>query len=84
MAVLPEGERAGLHQRIMQRIGALGQTTGALKAEWRQLIDAADDWADANAAAYNTAIPAGIRGKFTVGQKALALALVCFRRAGEG
>lgn len=36
------------------------------------------------AASYNTAIPAGIRGKFTVSQKALALALVCFRRAGEG
>lgn len=84
MAVLSEGERATLHHRIMQRISTLGQSTGATKPEWRQLVDAADDWVDTNAGAYNTAIPAGIRGKFTTTQKALALALVCFRRAGEG
>lgn len=84
MAVLVDADRATLHQRIMHRVSTLGQSTGAVKAEWRQLINAADDWAEANGASYNTAIPAGIRGKFTTAQKALALALVCFRRAGEG
>lgn len=84
MAVLPDADRIQLHRRIMQRISTLGHSTGATKPEWRQLIDAADDFVDANASAYNTSIPAGVRAKFTTAQKALALALVCFRRAGEG
>lgn len=82
MALLGDAVRAALHAAIMRRISALGSSTGATKGEWRQLIDAADAFADANAAAYNTTIPAGIRAKFTAEQKALALALVCLERAG--
>lgn len=83
MAVLPEVTRSHLHRRIMQRISALGSSTSATKSEWRQLIDAADDFVDSNASSYNTSIPAGVRAKFTSDQKALALALVCLSRSGE-
>lgn len=83
MAVLPEATRSRLHQWIMQRISALGSSTSATKSEWRQLIDAADDFVNSNASSYNTSIPAGVRAKFTSDQKALALALVCLSRSGE-
>ena len=84
MAVLTSAVRAELWRRFMdhycrRRLALAGVT----KAEARALIDAADDWADANASAYNTAIPAGIRAKFSTQDKSLALAFVCLKRAGE-
>lgn len=58
------------------------ETWTAPKGDIRSLINAADDFADTNANAYNTAIPVGIRSKFTSKQKALALGIVCLKRAG--
>jgi hypothetical protein len=45
-------------------------------------MDAADDWAEAQAAAYNAALPQPFRGAATADQKAILLAAVCMRRAG--
>lgn len=45
-------------------------------------VDAVDAWATANAAAYNSALPAVFRNAATAAQKAMILAYVCERRAG--
>jgi hypothetical protein len=80
MAALSNTIRAELHGDIMREVSKLGDSTNALKSEWRQLIDAADDFREANANAYNQTIPAGIRSKFTAAQKALALTIVLARQ----
>ncbi len=80
MADLSESDRAAIHAAIMRQISAASESSDATKAEWRQLINAADDFIDTNAAAYNTSIPVGIRSKFTAAQKALAFMLVAGKR----
>ena len=44
--------------------------------------DAADAWADANAAAFNTALPVPFRTTATTAQKTVLLAIVILKRAG--
>lgn len=87
MAVLGDSDRVKCWQALMR--GTLPNVNvvnteawTATKAELRSLVNAADDFADTNGAAYNTSIPSGIRNKFTTKQKALALGLVCLKRAG--
>ena len=46
------------------------------------MVDALDDYVDANAAALNAAIPASVRAKASTQQKALALAFVAMKRGG--
>jgi hypothetical protein len=55
---------------------------GLLKSEIRAALNAADDWVDANAASYNTALPQPYRGAADPDQKAILLALICLKRAG--
>ena len=85
MAVLPESERAELWAHLMSNLRdflGLGEDAGAVKLEYRGLIDDLDDWLDNNSAAANTAIRAGIRSKFTAAEKNRALALVAAKRGG--
>ena len=77
MAVLSEGERFACWRQLMQESGPLGVLT---KAQLRAAVDAIDDWVDANAAAFNTAIPQPARGVLTSKQKALALMFVVAKR----
>lgn len=51
-----------------------------LKADIQAAVNAADDWADANAASFNTALPATFRTNASAGQKALLLAVVILAR----
>jgi hypothetical protein len=53
---------------------------GILKADLQAAVDAADGWVDANAASYNSALPATFRVNATSGQKALLLAAVVLMR----
>ena len=46
-------------------------------------INAVDAWATANAASYNAALPEPFKSTATVSQKALLLAYICLRRAGQ-
>lgn len=78
MAVLPDNERVACHAEVMRR-SDLG-ITGALKTEWRQLLDDIDQFLSDNAATMNNAIRVGIRAKFTTTQKAIALIIVVTRR----
>lgn len=52
------------------------------KPDVKAAVDAVDDWAEANASAYNSALPQPFRGTANASQKALILAYVCMRRAG--
>lgn len=70
--------RAKIVAQIIRDVGWPGLSKPDIKAA----IDAVDDWADANAASFNTAIPQPTRGVATAAQKALLLAYVCMRRAG--
>lgn len=78
MAVLSDADRAALWAQWMRENDIpLGVLT---KAELRAAFNAADDWAEANSASYNAALPQPARGVLTAKQKAAVLMLVIARR----
>ena len=81
MAVLSNTIRTQLwrdQERIRPR---QGETLAALtKADLQAAVDAADDWANSNAASFNTALPSAFKNNATAGQKALLLAVVVLAR----
>jgi hypothetical protein len=80
MAALSQAERDRI-SRWFQRDPNLGQASFT-KPELAAAVNAADDWADQNAAAYNSALPTVFRNSATAGQKAMLLAYVIARRWG--
>ena len=81
MAVLNSSDRGDIWTRIMRDLVKLA--LGAVsfnKTDLRAAIDAADVWADANAAAYNSALPAAFRTAATPRQKAAVLQYVIEKR----
>lgn len=81
MAVLNDADRAALWADFM-RLGL--PLAGLTKADLRAAFNAADDWADANKASYNAALPQPARGALTAPQKAKLLAMVILRRHERG
>lgn len=79
MALLDEANRQALRNYWMRRFG-----THITKDDLRAAINATDDWIDANAAAYNAAIPQPARAQLTSDQKTLLFCFVALRRAGFG
>jgi hypothetical protein len=77
MAALSESDRAAVWADYMRRGDG---ATGCLKAQLRSVIDAIDDWVDANATSFNNAIPQPMRGTLTTKQKAALLVYVVVRR----
>ena len=53
---------------------------GITKSDLQAAVDAADDWANTNAASYNTALPTAFKNNATAAQKALLLAVVVLAR----
>jgi hypothetical protein len=53
------------------------------KVDLRAAVDAADQWADDNAASFNTALPQPFKGAASIGMKSLLLCYVIMRRAGR-
>jgi hypothetical protein len=81
MAVLSNADRASVSQALLADICQAREGLGALtKADFRAAVDAADDWANTNSAAYNTAIPQPARGALTSAQKARLLEYVVRQR----
>ena len=81
MAVLTTPDRQRLWRGLMRTWSAtLSALTGCTKADLQAAVNAADDWIDANAASYNTALPAAFRTNATVAQKAFLLACVTLAR----
>ena len=82
MAVLPSAARTGIARKIQRAWSDAREGCGFTRAHLAAAVDAADQWADDNAAAYNTALPAAFRTSATQAQKALLLLYVVARRAG--
>ena len=80
MAVLSDANRVVVWEEVVHRWEELVAPSDLLKAEWRTLVNAADDFANTNASVYNTTIPAAVRAKATAQEKALALMLVIAKR----
>ena len=72
MAVLSNTIRTQLWRGLMRSWSRQGETLAA--------VDAADDWANSNAASFNTALPTAFKNNATAGQKALLLAVVVLAR----
>ena len=77
MAVLADSDRVALWAQWMRDNTG---TISIVKADLRAAVNAIDDWVDANAASFNTAIPQPARANLTVKQKAMLLMYVIKRR----
>jgi hypothetical protein len=82
MAVLGSTALAGIARKIQRTWSDARESTAFTKAQLSAAVAAADQWADDNAAAYNTALPAAFRNNATAAQKSLLLLCVIARRAG--
>jgi hypothetical protein len=80
MAVLSDADRQAIWAKYMARASGRRDDLPLLKADLRAAVDAIDGWVDANATAYNTAIPQPARGALTTKQKAELLLDVVSRR----
>lgn len=80
MAILSVFSRRQIWAHLMrQATGELNLAKGDLQAA----VNAADDWIDANQAAYNLALPLPARTVLSPSQKALVLMYVIMRRAAK-
>lgn len=82
MAVLGTAARVGIFRLIQRYWSDQRESAGFTKAQLQAAVNAADDWADTNAASYNTALPAAFRNSATLQQKTMLLMYVIARRAG--
>lgn len=80
MAALTNADRIVIWQKMMESMSRANEPCAINKTQLRAAIDAADDWADTNAASYNSALPVAARTNLTANQKARLLALVIMRR----
>lgn len=81
MATLSTTIRQQIWRGVMRYWSAsLTALAGCTKADLQAAVNAADDWVDANAASYNSALPATFRTNATTAQKAFLLAVVTLAR----
>jgi hypothetical protein len=80
MAVLSTNDRAAVYLELMNRMSGDREAQPLTKAQLLTAVGAADDWIDANASSYNTALPAAIRNALSPRQKALLLVYVVLKR----
>jgi hypothetical protein len=76
MAVLSDSDRLDVWANMLRT----AKIPGLLKADVRAAIDAADTWADANAASFNAALPQPAKSVLTAQQKAQLLFYVIQKR----
>ena len=84
MAVLLDADRVECWAGWMREVSANHEACGITKADLRAAINAADDWINTNAAAYNLALPLAARTSLTASQKARLLVLVLSKRFLRG
>lgn len=80
MAILVDADRESIKAEIMQDFSSAQEPCGITKADLRAAINAADDWANANAVNYNSALPLPARTVLTAAQKARLLMHVVRKR----
>jgi hypothetical protein len=84
MAVLTDGQRVALHGDLMRALSAVREACPMLKADIRAAVNAADDWCNTNATAYNLALPLPFRTSATADQKSRLLEAVIVARRKVG
>lgn len=83
MPALSDSDRVLCAREWIERIFVrAGVTANLTSAQIKSAVDAADDWADANAASFNSALPTAFRNNATTEQKTLLLSYVILKRAG--
>jgi hypothetical protein len=82
MAVLNDADRKTVWAEFMSTLSARREACSLKKAELRAAVDAIDAWVDANATAFNAAIPQPARTALTAKQKAEVLMFVVSKRWG--
>ena len=80
MAVLGDNDRVTMVQKFAQDMSGTRTAVSIVKADMRAAVNAIDDWVQANASAFNTAIPQPARGALSTQQKAKLLWYVVQRR----
>ena len=80
MAVLTDSERLNIMKQFGADLSFARTAFNLSKPDLRAAVNAIDDWVDANAAAFNTAIPQPARGTLTAKQKAQLLFHVVSKR----
>lgn len=80
MPVLPNNDRLALWGNIMRLASDRRDALALTKPDLLAAVQAADDWANANAASFNAAIPLPARTALTGRQKAELLMCVIRRR----
>jgi len=78
MATLTTQQRGEIHAFLCRRFGYGGIT----KADVQAVVDATDSWQDANATAFNTALPEPGKTALTLTQKTIIFCYVALKRAG--
>lgn len=83
MALLSANDRARGTRSVVRRIFVEADITANLSgADIRAAFDATDDWIEANANAFNTALPLPARTTLTAGQKTVLFCAAALARAG--
>lgn len=82
MAVMNDADRKTAARALARQIFGPEITANLDLDEIASMVSGLDDWVDANLAAINSAIPADVRAKASLQQKASALAYVAMKRGG--
>jgi hypothetical protein len=83
MAILSDSDRQLVARDWVRKIFVeLATTANMSHASIKSAVDAADQWADDNATAFNSALPVPFRTTATTAQKTLLLSYVILKRAG--
>ena len=82
MVALSGAVRQAIRQDYGQRLSNRREAFNLTKAQFDAAIAATDDWIEANAASFNTALPLPARTTLTAAQKAEMFFLVALKRYG--
>lgn len=83
MTVLSDSDRLDGTVRLINKLFVDANSTANMDTvAIRAAFDAADSWADANSASFNTALPTTFKNTASVTQKSLLLCYVVMKRAG--
>jgi len=80
MAVLSEQDRQEVRHSLGKHFSRLRKGIPLDKDEWKEVVDAADQWIEDNAASYNLAIPLPARTELDSADKALIFFFVANKR----
>ena len=81
MAALSDTDRFKVWANFMRQFPVAGTTT---KQEFRTVLNAVDNWVDANSGSFNNALPVAYRTAADLQEKTKLLSLVIMQRAGLG